>query len=369
MKNYKVFLFFLVISFSSSIFAKENSHSFKVSVIAEGLDHPWSLVFISDDEFLVTEKTGKIRIIKNGRLLDETLKNVPNSLFAGQGGLSDIVLHPEFSNNRTIFLSFSEIHPSNKRLSTLTVVKAKLNGYALEDVEEIFKADPYRTAPAHFGARLLFLKDGSLLITSGDGFNFREKAQDLDNHFGKVIRINNDGSIPDDNPYANGNITKRSIYTYGHRNQQGLTLSLDNSQVYLIEHGPRGGDELNILEPSNNYGWPLITYGIDYSGATISPFKEMEGLEQPIKYWVPSIAPSGMTTYRGDKFPNWKGDIFISSMIPGELRRLKISKEGVEEEVLIDNLGRLRGVHNSPDGNLLIISDRSNAKIYKISPK
>ena len=200
-----------------------------------------SLVFISDDEFLVTEKTGKrIRIIKNGRLLNETLKNVPNSLFAGQGGLSDIVLHPEFSNNRTIFLSFSEIHPTNKRLSTLTVVKAKLNGYALEDVEEIFKADPYRTAPAHFGARLLFLKDGSLLITSGDGFNFREKAQDLDNHFGKVIRINDDGSIPDDNPYANGILLKRSIYTYGHRNQQGLTLSLDNSKVYLIEHGPRG---------------------------------------------------------------------------------------------------------------------------------
>ena len=369
MKNFKVFLLFLVVSFSSSIFTKNNSHSFNINVIAEGLDHPWSLVFISDDEILVTEKTGKIRIIKNGKLLDESLKNVPNSLFAGQGGLSDIVIHPEFKNNRIIFLSFSEIHPTNKRLSTLRVVRAKLNGYALEDVEEIFKADPYRTAPAHFGARLLFLKDGSLLITSGDGFNFREKAQDLDNHFGKVIRINDDGSIPEDNPYTNGDITKRSIYTSGHRNQQGLTLSLDNSQVYLIEHGPRGGDELNILEPSNNYGWPLITYGIDYSGATISPFKEREGLEQPIKYWVPSIAPSGMTTYRGDKFPGWKGDIFISSMIPGELRRLKISKQGVEEEILIDNLGRLRGVHNSPDGNLLIISDRRNAKIYKISPK
>lgn len=366
--NIKRKLFFsLLIAITSFVIAENDLNEFKIEVLAEGLDHPWSLVHISDKEILITEKTGKIRILKEGNLLKQTVQNVPESLFAGQGGLSDIVLHPNFQKNKYIYLSFSESHSINKRLSTLRVIRAQLNGYQLEEVKEIFKADPYREAPAHFGARMLFLDDKTMLITSGDGFNYREKAQSLDNHFGKVIRLNDDGSIPLDNPLIDKG--KKEIFSYGHRNQQGLTLSLDNSIIYLVEHGPRGGDELNILNPGKNYGWPAITYGLDYSGATISPFTEMTGLEQPIKYWVPSIAPSSMTTYRGDKFKNWKGDLFISSMVPGDLRRIRISKKGVEEEVLIDNLGRLRNVYNSADGNLLVLSDGPNAKLYKISPK
>ena len=251
----------------------------------------------------------------------------------------------------------------------MRVVRGKLEGQSLTNVETIFRASPSRKTANHYGAKMVFLKDGTLLITSGDGFSYREEAQKLDNHFGKVIRVNDDGSIPADNPFVSTPGAKPEIWSYGHRNLQGIVINSDGSVVYEHEHGPRGGDELNIVQKGKNYGWPAITYGIDYSGALISPFKEKEGMEQPIKYWVPSIAPSGMTFYDGDLFPAWKGNLFISALVPGDVRRVSI--EGgiaVDEETLFDTLGRIRNVVSAPDGSLVLATDSPKGKLIRVVP-
>ena len=252
----------------------------------------------------------------------------------------------------------------------MRVIRGKLEGLSLTNVETIFKASPSRRTANHYGAKMVFLKDGTLLITSGDGFSYREMAQDLDNHFGKVIRVNDDGSIPEDNPFVSIPGAKPEIWSYGHRNLQGIVINSDGSVVYEHEHGPRGGDELNIIEKGKNYGWPAITYGIDYSGALISPFKEKEGMEQPIKYWVPSIAPSGMTFYDGDLFPDWKGSLFISALVPGDVRRISLNgTEVIDEEILFNSLGRIRNVVSAPDGSLVLAIDSRKGKIIRVVPK
>ena len=355
----------------SSLFIYSNSHQklYELEILVEGLDHPWSMAFISNDEILVTELSGQLRIIKEGVLLPEPIKGVPDVLFAGQGGLSEVILHPQFSENNLIYLSFSAADDINDGLNTLKVIKARFTEDGLEDIETIFSATPSRKTAAHYGARLLFLPDGTLLITSGDAFNQREKAQSLDNHFGKILRINDDGSIPDDNPFISVSGALPEIWSYGHRNLQGLAINSDGSVIYENEHGPKGGDELNIIKPGKNYGWPAITYGIDYSGALISPFKEKEGMEQPIKYWIPSIAPSGMTYYDGDLFPQWKSSLFISALVPGDVRRVSIDNEDkVTEEVLFNSMGRIRNIVKAPDGTLLIATDGSNGKLVRVVP-
>ena len=353
-----------------SLFANDHEESYKLEVIAEDLSFPWGIAFISNEEILITEKTGELRLISQGVLLPEPISGVPESLFKGQGGLEGIVLHPNFKDNQYIYLSFSETDQSNKKLNTLRVIRGKLEGTSLTDVETIFRASPSRKTANHYGAKMVFLKDGTLLITSGDGFNYREEAQKLDNHFGKIIRVNDDGTIPQDNPFTETPGAKPEIWSYGHRNLQGIVINSDGSVVYEHEHGPRGGDELNIIEKGKNYGWPAITYGIDYSGALISPFKEKEGMEQPVKYWVPSIAPSGMTYYDGDLFPDWKGSLFISALVPGDVRRLGI-EEGmiISEEILFDKIGRIRNIVTAPDGSLVMVTDSNKGKLYRVTPK
>jgi glucose/arabinose dehydrogenase len=211
------------------------------------------------------------------------------------------------------------------------------------------------------------MADGTLLITSGDGFNYREQAQTLDNHFGKMIRINDDGTIPNDNPFLDTPGALPEIWSYGHRNPQGLVIASDGT-IFENEHGPMGGDELNIVEPGKNYGWPAITYGVDYSGAIISPFTEQTGMEQPIKYWVPSIAPSGMLLYQGDMFPEWQGNLFISALVPGDVRRLQIvDNKVVSEEVLWNNFGRIRHITAAPDGSLILATDGKEGKLVRVS--
>tara|TARA_Y100000590_G_scaffold468091_1_gene649359 strand:+ start:1942 stop:3066 length:1125 start_codon:yes stop_codon:yes gene_type:complete len=361
----------LIICFTSlGITADNHEKNYKFEIIAEGLSFPWGIAFPSSDEILVTEKTGKLRLIKNGKLLDEHVKGVPDSLYKGQGGLEGIVLHPNFANNQFIYLAFSETNTANKKTNTLRVVRGKLNGLSLSGVVTIFKASPYRRTANHYGAKMVFLKDGTLLITSGDGFSYREMAQDLDNHFGKVIRINDDGSIPSDNPFVSNPRALPEIWSYGHRNSQGITVNADGSVVYEHEHGPRGGDELNIIEKGKNYGWPAITYGIDYSGALISPFQKKEGMEQPIKYWVPSIAPSGMAFYEGELFPTWKGNLFISGLVPGDVRRIVLKgNEVVQEEILFNELkSRIRNVVSAPDGSLVLATDSRRGKLIRVIP-
>jgi glucose/arabinose dehydrogenase len=358
------------LTFSTVIFSQHHEADYELETIVEGLDHPWGAVFLSEDEILVTELSGALRVVKSGKLLSEPVSGVPNVLFAGQGGLSDVALHPNFKKNRLVYLSFSESDDEQKNLNTLRVIRGRLENNSLSNIETIFKATPLRKTAAHYGARLLFISDGTLLITSGDGFNYRERAQYLDNHFGKILRVNDDGSIPDDNPYVTTEGALPEIWSYGHRNLQGISMNSNGSLIFAHEHGPMGGDELNVIEPKNNYGWPAITYGIDYSGALISPFKEKLGMEQPQKYWVPSIAPSGMTFYDGDLFPHWKGSLFISALVPGDVRRLTLDgKNVVSEEILFNKLGRIRNIISAPDGSIIIATDGKNGKLIRVTPK
>lgn len=368
--NYQKNMLICFLSIYSLIsLADSHSKGYKLETIVDGLDHPWGVTFISNEEILVTELSGQLRVVKDGVLLKEPIQGVPDVLFAGQGGLSEVILHPDFKENSYIYLSFSETDASNKKLNTLRVIRAKLEGSSLKEIKKIFKASPSRETAAHYGARLVFLLDGTLLITSGDAFNHREQAQELDNHYGKIVRLNDDGSIPKDNPYISTSGALPEIWSYGHRNLQGIVVSADGQIIYEHEHGPMGGDELNIIKPGRNYGWPAITYGLDYSGAIISPFKKKEGMEQPIKYWVPSIAPSGMTFYSGSLFPEWKNSLFISALVPGDVRRLTLDGDKVlSEEVLFDTEGRIRNIVSAPDGTLVIVTDGPNGKLLRVVP-
>ena len=285
--------------FFCSGLAASSDDSIQVDVLAEGLDHPWGMAFISNEEILLTELSGNLRRLSNGVLNPAPIAGVPAVMYAGQGGLSEVLLDPNFAENGLLYLSFSAADTDLPKLNRLNVIQARLDDNTLVDHKTIFQSDPPRKTAAHYGARLAFLADGTLLITSGDGFNYREMAQALDNHFGKILRINSDGSVPEDNPFRNTPGALPEIWSYGHRNLQGLVIA-DDGTVYEHEHGPKGGDELNVIRPGDNYGWPAITYGVDYSGAMISPFTEQAGMEQPIKYWVPSIAPAGMTLYNAD---------------------------------------------------------------------
>lgn len=356
---------FVTALFVAQINAVETSYQYEN--IAENLSHPWGIAVIDENNILFTELTGSLRIIEDGVLNPMPIGGVPDVLFAGQAGLSGLILDPEFFLNRKLYLSFSS-PDEDQKTNTLEVVSAKLISGNLTEVKTIFKASPSRDTAAHYGSRMAFLDDGTLLITSGDGFNYRERAQYLDNHFGKIVRINTDGTIPKDNPFINHKNAKPEIWSYGHRNLQGIVVV--KGIVYENEHGPMGGDELNIIEPSKNYGWPAITYGKDYSGATISPFTKKEGMEQPIKYWAPSIAPSGMTFYDGSLFPEWKNSLFISALVPGDVRRLEISNSKIlSEEILFLDLGRVRDIATSPDGSLIVATDGAQGKLVRVIKK
>ena len=357
------FISLILISFISY----SGEQEYKYEIIAENLSHPWGIAVIDEDDILFTELSGQLRIIEKGALNPKPINGVPEVLFAGQGGLSGIILDPNFNSNNKIYIAFSS-PDDGRKTNTLEVISATLSSGSLEEVKTIFKASPSRKTAAHYGARMAFLDDGTLLITSGDGFNYREEAQYLDNHFGKIIRINTDGSVPLDNPFVANEQAKPEIWSFGHRNLQGIVVV--DGVVYENEHGPMGGDELNIAEPSRNYGWPAITYGKDYSGATISPFTKKEGMEQPIKYWVPSIAPSGMAYYEGSAFPDWTNSLFISALVPGDVRRLEISGSQVtNEEILFSDLGRIRDIVASPDGSLILATDGPKGKLVRVINK
>ena len=363
MKNLKLFLFIIF----SSICLNLASEEFDYEIIADELSSPWSIAMIDDNNILFTELSGQLRRIKDGVLEQESVSGVPEVLFAGQGGLSGIILDPDFKDNKKLYIAFSS-PDEGKSTNTLEVISAILDQNSLTNVNTIFKAFPSRRTAAHYGARMAFLDDGTLLITSGDGFNYREDAQNLDNHFGKVIRLNTDGSIPSDNPFINQKGALPEIYSFGHRNPQGIVVA--NGLVYENEHCPMGGDELNIVKAAKNYGWPAITYGKDYSGAMISPFTEKDGMEQPIKYWVPSIAPSGMAFYDKDLFSSWKGSILISALVPGDVRRLVMNNsEFIEEETLFSDLGRIRDIVISPNGSLVLATDGPKGKLIRVQPK
>jgi glucose/arabinose dehydrogenase len=338
-----------------------------IETVAGGLSHPWAMVFLPDGDLLVTERSGRLRRISNGQLQQEAIGNVPDLYIAGQGGLLDIILDTGFASNQRLFLSFSS---GSKNANATQVISARLVGNSLQDITTIFTASPVKDTPHHFGGRLALMPDQTLLITLGDGFDYRRQAQFLDNHFGKLIRINLDGTIPADNPFIDQKNALPEIWTYGHRNPQGLLISVDGT-VWLHEHGPRGGDELNEIRPGNNYGWPAITHGMDYSGAYVSPYTEAPGMEQPVTYWVPSIAPGGFCEYLGNAFPQWHGNLFVAALAEKSVRRLEMKNRRVlSQETLFSELEqRIREVSSGPDGYLYLLTDSEEGEVLRVLPK
>ena len=333
---------------------------YRVETVAEDLSNPWCLAFLPYGDLLVTERAGKLkRIGASGRSVD-IVTGVPEVYFAGQGGLHDVILHPDFEDNAILYLSYAE-GPAGT--NGTAVARARLAGNDLVDLEVIFRVSPRKDTPVHYGARMAFLDDGSLLLTTGDGFDYREAAQDVTSQLGKVVRMNDDGSPASGSPFPGSPF----VWSYGHRNPQGLAVAEDGT-VYLHEHGPRGGDEINVILPSVNYGWPAITYGIDYNGAYISPYSVWEGMEQPIHYWVPSIAPSGLIVYEGDLFPEWRGDLFVGALVDKEVRRLEIQDgKVIGEESLFTEIGaRIRDIREGPGGAIYLVTDGDPGSIIRI---
>jgi aldose sugar dehydrogenase len=347
--------------------AKLVQTGYKVTEIAKGLDHPWSMAFLPDGSMLVTERVGRLRLIKDGALLPEPIGGVPAVHTGSQGGLFDIVLHPNFAQNQIVYLTYAA---GTKTANDTQVARARFDGRMLQDLQVIFKAMPLKDTDNHYGGRLAFLPDGTFALTIGEGFEYREQAQNLSSDLGKIVRLNEDGTVPKDNPFVGRASVRPEIYTWGHRNEQGLIFDAPSGRLYETEHGPRGGDELNIIVAGRNYGWPVITYGMDYSGAYVSPYTQRPGLEQPVTYWTPSIAPSGLAIYRGDRFPAWRGDLFVGALAFKHLRRVHLDERGniVDQEQLLNDLHwRIRDVRVS-DGYLYVCTDETDGRVLKLEP-
>ena len=348
--------------------AKVIKTGYKVTEIAKGLDHPWSMAFLPDGSILVTERVGRLRVIKNGSLQAEPVGGVPAVHTGSQAGLFDIVLHPNFAQNNIVYLTYAS---GTAAANGTQVARARFDGSQLQDLHVIFKAMPLKDTDNHYGGRMAFLPDGTFALTIGEGFEYREHAQDLTSDLGKIVRLQEDGSVPQDNPFIGRASVRPEIYTWGHRNEQGLIFDAQSGRLYETEHGPRGGDELNIIVAGRNYGWPVITYGMDYSGAYVSPYTQRAGLEQPVIYWTPSIAPSGLAIYRGDKFPAWRGDLFVGALAFKHLRRVHLDEHGnvVDQEQLLNDLNwRIRDVRAPPDGYLYVCTDEDDGHVLRLEP-
>lgn len=341
----------------------------RATPVAKGLEHPWGMAFLPDGRILVTERPGRMRIIEKDGKLGEPLRGVPQVYARGQGGLLDVVLDPKFPENRTLYFSYAE--PGKNNTNGTAVARALLGNGQLEQVKVIFRQQPKVRSNGHFGSRLVFDRNGNMFIALGDRMNteHRGHAQDLDWGFGKVMRIRPDGSVPKDNPFAGRKDAQPEVWSYGHRNIQAAALHPETGELWTIEHGPYGGDELNNPKPGKNYGWPVIGYGREYSGALINGGKtHQEGMEQPVYFWDPVIAPSGMLFYTGSAFPEWKNNIFVGSLQPGALVRLELRDGRVvkEERYLGEMDERIREVEQGPDGLLYLLTDDPDGRVLKV---
>lgn len=349
-------------SFAQTIQSEKANIS--VTKVTDGLNHPWGIAFLPDGRMLVTERAGTLRYVTAEGQKSAALSGLPDIEVRNQGGLLDVILDPDFDKNQTIYFSFTE--PSDNGNST-AVAKAKLEADKISNVSVIFSQQPKFSSGHHFGGRLAFATDGNLFITLGDRGQRRDDAQTLDNHHGKVIRIKPDGSVPADNPYINDDKALDEIWSLGHRNIQGAVLHPSTGQLWTHEHGPQGGDEINIAEPTKNYGWPVITYGEEYGGGKIGQ-TEKEGLEQPLHYWVPSIAPSGMTFYTAPLFGQWQNNLLIGSLKFGQLVRIELDGNKVVHEERIILGQRIRDVRQGPDGAVYLLTDQPNGEILRLTP-
>ncbi|WP_298450034.1 PQQ-dependent sugar dehydrogenase [uncultured Marinobacter sp.] len=358
-------LLFLPFAVAAQSFTS-NDAQFSLKTVADGLEHPWSLAFLPDGSMLVTERAGRLRLIENGTLRPQAIPGLPSLVVSGQGGLLDVVLHPEFVDNKTLFLSYA--HRSSQGMTT-RVARGIFEGERLKDVTTIFEARPRSNTSRHFGGRMVFDASGHLYVSVGDRGEM-DRAQDTRDDAGGVHRISVNGEPAPGNPGLDDPNINNTFFTWGNRNIQGMTLHPETGELWTHEHGPRGGDEINILKAGTNYGWPEITYGIGYSGLPITFSTEKEGMAQPLHYWDPSIAPSGMALYTGTDFPQWQGSLFVGALKLRKLVRLEIENgQVVEEEDLLTSLNeRIRDVRAGPDGSLWLLTDSSQGKVYRVVP-
>jgi glucose/arabinose dehydrogenase len=342
----------------------------KTTTVVEGLDSPWAMAFLGDGRIAVTEKPGRLRIVSADGTLSDPVGGLPRIAEVGQGGLLDVEPGPDFATSGMIYLSFAQARDGGVATAAARgrLVRSG-DGYTLENVETIFQQQPALGGGRHFGSRLVFAPDGKLFITTGDRGE-RSRAQDTSNTIAKVIRVNPDGSVPDDNPFVGRDGYLPEIFSIGHRNAQGAAINPATGELWTVEHGARGGDEINVPKAGRNYGWPVISYGRHYSGRKIGDGQAKAGLEQPLYYWDPSIAPSGMAFYQGDLFPEWRNSVFVGALKSRMLVRLEISDgKIVARERLLTNLGsRIRAVEVGPDGAVYVVTDSSDGKIVKIEP-
>ena len=358
---------------STSTVYESARHDFRVTTVAEGFDHPWSIAWLPNGDMLVTERAGRLRIVRDGKFLSDPVAGVPRVRVRGQGGLLEVLPHPDFATNGFIYLSFAKPN-DDESLATTAVVRGRLDGNRLVDVDEIFEAKAWARGNAHFAGRMVFDRDGYLYLSVGDrgeapNLMAGHPAQSLAQHQGTVIRLRDGGRVPEDNPFIGETDAMPEVWSYGHRNPQGLAVHPQTGEVWENEHGPRGGDEVNLIRKGSNYGWPVVSSGINYNGSVYSVETHRPGIESPLWTWVPSIATSGMAFYTGDEFPWWQGSIFVGGLVGERLVRLTLEGERVvsAETLLADVLGRIRDVRQGPDGFLyLAIDDRSGETLTRV---
>lgn len=349
---------------------QEQGKPYQIDTIADALEYPWSLAFLPDGRMLVTERPGRLRLLSaEGDTLVKSLSGVPDVYASGQSGLFDVLLSPQFEDDQRVYLSYA---CGSQDANHTCLATGTLTETGLENVSEIFRVQPAKQGNAHFGGRMAWLPDGTLMLTLGDGFDYREQAQNLHNHIGSIVRLNPDGSVPQDNPFVNREDAHPEIYSYGHRNVQGLVVDEQNQRLIAHEHGPRGGDEINVIEAGANYGWPLATGGLDYTGARVTPFTAYPGTVPPVLEWTPSIAPSGMALYTGELFPQWQGDLLVGALVNQEVRRVRLSDDGSHADDIEGLFGeleeRIRDVRVGPEGAIYLLTDSPKGRLLRVTP-
>lgn len=344
----------------------DSNQSYEYQLVTKGIDIPWGMAWLDESNILVSDRKGELRVISNGNLLSEKIEGLPALRAEGQGGLLDVAVDPNYAQNKLIYFSYSGLEGEGEGANT-SVMRAKLQGFKLSEQRVIFGGGLNSSKGQHYGSRLTFDKKGYLYISNGDRGNRDVNPQRLDRDAGKIHRINSDGTIPEDNPFVTQKDAHASIYSYGHRNPQGMAMHPLTGDIWTHEHGPKGGDEVNIIKQGANYGWPIISYGVNYSGSSFTDLTEKEGMQQPAWYWVPSIAPSGMTFVTSDIYPEWKGKVIVGSLKFAYLVALELDGNNVlSQEVLFPGIGRVRNVKQGADGYLYVATDGGG--IFKIVP-
>jgi glucose/arabinose dehydrogenase len=365
MKNYVLALLLLLAANNTPAFDPLfATKTVEYELVNAEVSIPWGMVWLPNGDMLISEKEGLIKVLRNGEFLDPTIQGVPETVVQGQGGLMDLALHPNFEKNGWIYIAHSSPAGGGKGANT-AITRARLDGMKLVEHKLIYKADPNTKKGQHFGGRIAFDKEGYLYFSIGDRGNRDVNPQDYYRDCGKIYRLNDDGTIPEDNPFVDIPSAKTAIYSYGHRNPQGMAMNPETGQIWTHEHGPKGGDEVNIIEAGKNYGWPVISYGVNYSGTKFAEGTKKPGMEQPVWYWVPSIAPSGMTFVTSDRYSAWKGDLLVGSLKFGYLVHLTVNGNKISsQEILFEGIGRVRNVRQGPDGYIYLAVE--NKGIYRI---